>query len=245
MASLYHKIEMALLLLPIRAAVVFRKCAPQRLQGSRLELAVRTIYRRLTQRLFLPNSTAASKSMLHGRTIARLASAASRCDGAILEIGAFVGGATIVMAQVARPGSLVVAIEVGGTFDHSAMGSADILDDLYANLRQHGMASRVTVVEGWSNVVVDEVTRVLNSQKVGLFVVDADGDVERDFTLYRDLLAPGAQIVIDDYIAPGNVKQPRVQSWVQTMVAEGVLEECGVELWGTWFGRYRGGGAVA
>jgi predicted O-methyltransferase YrrM len=179
------------------------------------------------------------KSMLHQDTLAALYRHAYRCRGAILELGSFVGGATIVLAKAAKASrnpSPVIAVEVGGIKEHDVMPTADILADLRSNLLDHNVHERVTVVPGWSNMVSDEVKTILNGQRIGLLVIDADGIVERDFEIYRPLLEDNASLVVDDYNAENNVKPTTVYPWIQRMVAEGRFKQTAVLPYGTWFG---------
>jgi predicted O-methyltransferase YrrM len=77
------------------------------------------------------------KSMLHPESLISLYQCASSCDGAILEIGSFVGGATIVMAKAAAKNPHpIIAIEVGDVERNPTMPRADILADLRANLER-------------------------------------------------------------------------------------------------------------
>lgn len=184
------------------------------------------------------------KSMLHIDSRLALYEWAGKCRGAIVEIGAFVGGGTITLASaMQRAGNTapLLAIEVGGTSENRIMPTDDIIRDLKSNLARYGVADRVTVIEGWSNGVVDQVERLLAGHKIGLMVIDADGEVARDFLIYRKLLQPGAMIVIDDYdSAEPNIKAPIVRAAVKKLVSDGLLRKTKILPWGTWFGTYRG-----
>jgi predicted O-methyltransferase YrrM len=185
----------------------------------------------------------AGKSMLHIASLLALYECASKCRGAILEIGAYVGGGTIMMASaMIRAGNHapIIAIEVGGANDNALMPSHNIIKDLRANLHHHRVAQRVSIVEGWSSEVVDQVERLLGDDKIGLLTIDADGNVRRDVDTYRRFLAPNAMIVIDDYMVnEPNSKAAVVYSAVEQMVAERLLRKTKIVPWGTWFGTYR------
>jgi predicted O-methyltransferase YrrM len=59
------------------------------------------------------------------------------CSGAILEIGAFVGGATIAAALGVRDSGQakkLIAVEPGGSVKHKRLGTRNILRDLERNL---------------------------------------------------------------------------------------------------------------
>ena len=183
-------------------------------------------------------------SMLHIDSRLALYDCASKCRGAIVEIGPFVGGGTIAMAwAMKRSGntSPILAIEVGGAHDNPQMPTDDIVRDLKANLARYGVADRVTVIEGWSNEVADQVERHLAGHQIDLLMIDADGDVTRDIFIYRRFLREGATIVVDDYGAnEPNVKSPFVRAAVQKMVSDGLVRKTRILPWGTWFGIYRG-----
>jgi predicted O-methyltransferase YrrM len=184
------------------------------------------------------------KSMLHIESLLGLYECASRCRGAIVEIGTFVGGGTIMMASaMIRSGNSapIIAIEVGGANSNPHMPTDDVIRDLRVNLEQHGVAQRVSVLEGWSNKVAAEAGRVLGDQRIDLLVIDADGEVTRDIRIYRKYMLPNAMVVIDDYDAnEPNIKSAVVKPAVEKMVAEGILRKTKILPWGTWFGSYCG-----
>ncbi|MBX9775408.1 MAG: class I SAM-dependent methyltransferase [Xanthobacteraceae bacterium] len=183
-------------------------------------------------------------SMLHIDSRLALDQCATKCRGAILEIGAFVGGGTITMASaMKRSGNEapVLAIEVGGSSENPLMPSNDIIRDLKSNLDRYGVVDRVTIIEGWSNEVLGDVERLLAGHKIGLLVIDADGEVIRDICIYRKVLQRGAAIVIDDYASnEPNIKSPVVRAAVEKLVSDGLLRKTKILPWGTWFGTYRG-----
>jgi hypothetical protein len=85
-------------------------------------------------------------------------------------------------------------------------------------LKEYGVSKDVTIVEGWSNAAhtIEQVKRSLVGKKIGLWVVDGDGQVAINFGIYRPMLADGAIIVCDDYLCEGaNVKQLPVQAFVK------------------------------
>src|SRR5207249_10631161 len=89
-------------------------------------------------------------------------------DGAILEIGAFVGGATIAAAFGIRDSGQnkrLIAIEPGGSVKHKRLGTRNILRDLERNLTRERVADLVTLIKGHSfkHETVATVHRVLGS----------------------------------------------------------------------------------
>src|SRR5262245_43843847 len=69
------------------------------------------------------------QSMLHEEALVRLYQCAARTRHAILEIGAFTGGATVMLARaMIQSGnkSPLITIEAGGAQDHPVVGTDDI-----------------------------------------------------------------------------------------------------------------------
>jgi predicted O-methyltransferase YrrM len=188
-------------------------------------------------------SLATKISMLHEEVLMLLRLFVIVSRGAVLEIGSYIGGATIVLAATAkefRKGP-VISIEPGGAHNHPVIPSADIFSDLVRNVKEAGISEHVKLLNGFSDdsKVVQSVTQTSGGKKIDLLIIDADGDVGRDFSTYLNLLKIGAIIVLDDYVswcAPEKA-QP-VKEWVDRAVSEGRLSPLGVWGWGTWIGIY-------
>jgi predicted O-methyltransferase YrrM len=191
--------------------------------------------------------TSARQSMLHEKVLAMLEHAAATTTGAIVEIGAYVGGGTIAMTRGVRDSgrdTLMFTIEPGGAYPtHPHLPSTDIFRDLQENLRARNLAPYVNLLHGKSSdaAILDVVRRRLAERGVGigLLSIDADGDVQRDFDLYLPMCASGCRIVVDDYSGPPeNTKTDPTKTAVDALVASGRARELGVFGWGTWFGVY-------
>ena len=185
-------------------------------------------------------------SMLHLDVLILIYHFAKLCSGAILEIGAFVGGATIAAAFGVRDSGQekkLIAVEPGGSVKHKRLGTRNILRDLERNLARQGVANMVTLVKGKSfkPETMSAVRYALDSDQVGLLILDADAAKRRDIDCYRDKVAAGSWIVIDDiYGADANEKITPSRADVDALVAEGSLEPLGFYGWSTWVGRWRG-----
>jgi len=185
-------------------------------------------------------------SMLHLDVLILIYHFAKLCSGAILEIGAFVGGATIAAAFGVRDSGQekkLISIEPGGAVKHKRLGTRDILRDLERNLTRERVASMVTLVEGKSfkPETKSAVRETLDSDQIGLLILDADAAKRRDIDCYRNKFAQGAWIVIDDiYGADANEKITPSRADVDALVAEDLLEPLGFYGWSTWVGRWRG-----
>src|SRR5437773_12505757 len=89
-------------------------------------------------------------SMLHLDVLILIYHFAKICSGAILEIGAFVGGATIAAAFGIRDSGQnkgLIAIEPGGSVKHKRLGTRNILRDLERNLNRERVTDLVTLIK--------------------------------------------------------------------------------------------------
>ena len=185
-------------------------------------------------------------SMLHLDVLLLIYHFAKICSGSILEIGAFVGGATIAAAFGVRDSGQqkrLIAIEPGGSVKHKRLGTRNILRDLERNLARQRVSKMVTLIKGRSfdPETISAVHQALGSDEIGLLILDADAGKRRDIECYRDKLAEGCWMIIDDYFgADSNVKSAPSRADVDALVAAGALEPLGFYGWSTWVGRWRG-----
>ncbi len=186
-------------------------------------------------------------SMLHLDVLILIYHFSKICSGAILEIGAFVGGATIAAAFGVRDSGQqkkLIAIEPGGGVQHKRLGTRNILRDLERNLARQRVSEVVTVIKGRSfdPETIAAVHQALGSNEIGVLILDADAGKRRDIECYRNKLADGCWMIIDDYSgADSNVKSAPSRADVDALVAAGALEPLGFYGWSTWVGRWRGG----
>jgi predicted O-methyltransferase YrrM len=187
-----------------------------------------------------------SFSMLHQESLLLLNYLARRVRGAVLEIGPYIGGSTVAIGtglKLGRGGPHIV-VEVGGTYpEHPSYPSHDILRDLKDNIRKYDLRN-LHLLEGWSYdpEVQTRLAEALGSKLIDLLFIDSDGAAGRDFAMYRNFLADGCIIVLDDFLVPSSdaaSKQVGVRSWVADAADNKIVEDLGVYLWGTWVGRYR------
>ncbi len=203
-----------------------------------------------------PHRTIIKQSMLHPDVLTSLEHFAASVTGVIVEIGAYVGGATIAMARGVRDSghdTPIVTIEPGGAHPgHPHLPSTDIGGDLRRNLRSRGLEHYVTVYEGFSSDqgALATVASLLAARgaQVAMLCIDADGQVQRDFDLYLPLCADGCLLSVDDYLTNGeHTKAEPTQAAVGALLATGRARELGVYGYGTWMGVYcpNGVGATA
>jgi L-amino acid N-acyltransferase YncA/predicted O-methyltransferase YrrM len=187
-------------------------------------------------------------SMLHLDALILIYHFAKICSGHILEVGAFVGGATIAAALGVRDSGkrkTLIAIEPGGSVKHKRLGTRNILRDLERNLARHRVSEMVTLVKGRSfdPAAISAVHQAVGPGEIGLLILDADAAKRRDIECYGQKLADGCWMVIDDYYGPdSNTKITPSRDDVNALVAAGCLEPLGFYGWSTWVGRWRGNG---
>jgi L-amino acid N-acyltransferase YncA/predicted O-methyltransferase YrrM len=185
-------------------------------------------------------------SMLHLDVLILIYHFAKICSGNVLEIGAFIGGATIAAAFGVRDSGTrkkLIAIEPGGSVKHKRLGTRNIFRDLERNLARQGVSEMVTTIKGRSfdPGTISAVNEMLGANKVGLLILDADAAKRRDIECYRERFAEGCWMVIDDYYgADANEKITPSRADVDSLTTAGWLEPLGFYGWSTWVGRWRG-----
>lgn len=186
------------------------------------------------------------QAMVHLDVVVLTYHLARICDGSVLEIGAFRGGMTVAAGWGVRDGNepkKIITIEPGGRCPGGRLGTRNILRRLKRNLARQGVAERVTIIEGRSfdAEVVAAFYRALDTDKVGLFILDADADCKRDIERYGDKLMDGCWLIIDDYGgAADNSKVSPTKTQVDELVNSGRLLPLGYYGFGTWVGRWQG-----
>src|SRR5207247_3432262 len=133
-------------------------------------------------------------SSLHLDVLILVYHCARICAGDILEVGAFLGGATIAAAFGVRDSGQqkkLIAIEPGGSVKHKRLGTGNVLRDLGRNLAKHGVSEMVTVIKGYSfdPATVSAVQQALGPDEVDLFIIDADAATRRDMECYCESFA--------------------------------------------------------
>jgi predicted O-methyltransferase YrrM len=186
---------------------------------------------------------AEKKSMLAPETLAAIYSAAAKCDGPIIEIGAYVGGATLAILDATRArGNTVISIEFGVAYDHPEVATADSIADLLRNVESWGLSGeRHIVLPGWTLEawIVGNILIGLSGARADMLVVDSDGFAERDFLFLHPLLNDGAILVFDDYMPSANAKSDKIAPFVDDMLEKTIISEFGLLSWGTWFGQLK------
>jgi predicted O-methyltransferase YrrM len=183
-------------------------------------------------------------SMLHLDVLLLIYHFARTCSGQILEIGAYLGGATIAAARGIRDSGqrkTLISVELGGSLKHPQLGTRNILRDLERNLTRARVSELVTLIKGYSHApaTIAAVHQALGSEEIALFILDADAGKHRDIDGYRNKFAPGCWMVIDDYYGKSD-KIAAARADVEALIEAGLLEPLGFYGWSTWVGRWRG-----
>jgi L-amino acid N-acyltransferase YncA/predicted O-methyltransferase YrrM len=185
-------------------------------------------------------------SMLHLDVLILIYHFAKICSGNILEIGAFIGGATIAAAFGVRDSGTrkkLIAIEPGGSVKHKRLGTRNIFRDLERNLTRQRVSELVNTIKGRSfdPATISAVNEMLGTDKIGLLILDADAAKRRDIECYCDRFTDRCWMVIDDYYGTNNnVKISPSRADVDALTTAGYLEPLGFYGWSTWVGRWRG-----
>lgn len=147
----------------------------------------------------------ATGGMLETRTYRALYKAARAApDLDMVEIGAASGTGTIALAWGYRDQghrSRILAVEKceGGSRTRLG-GHADNLAILTGNLARFGVSDTVHLfTERLDLNRADDVYARIQTDEIAGFIHDADGRLDRDFTLFWERTVPGGLIVVDDY----------------------------------------------
>ena len=186
---------------------------------------------------------AADFSMLSGDVLVLVYHLAKICQGGILEIGSFLGAATVAAGLGVRASGRAkqfFSIEIGGALKNHKLATKDIFRDLTTHVARAGLSESVTLLNASSrdDRTIATVKETFQPGGVGLFIFDADADVARDIECYRSLFADGCWCMIDDYISASEKAGP-TRAQVDELTGAGRLVPLGFYGWGTWIGRWR------
>jgi predicted O-methyltransferase YrrM len=207
-----------------------------------LELMQRLIEYRYQKALHHRLMKAADHSMLDIDVLVLIYHMAKVSQGAILEIGSFLGASTIAAGLGARDSGKprkFFSIEPGGRLRDHRLATRDIFRDLKRNLARADLLDAVTLINASSfdEMSVSTVKQNVGPGEVDLFIFDADANVRRDLDCFGDRLAHRCWVVIDDYISATDKAGP-TRTQVDDLVAAGQLLPLGYYGWGTWVGRW-------
>lgn len=181
-------------------------------------------------------------SMLAEPTLRAMHAIAATTNGVILEIGAYVGGATIVLLDgAAQGGTDVVTLEEPVSHEHPEIPTKNSVEDLRRNVQLlSSHAERHFLIPGCSfeTDVLGRLHHALLGREISFLAWDADSLFERDLALLAPFLAGGCVIMIDDYFSAES-KSDRLSKTVDALIEDGILEPVALLPWATWFGRLK------
>ena len=185
-------------------------------------------------------------SMLGLEPLSAATTLAGLTSGAVVEVGTYVGGATVALGRGIKARSAsdrektcLICMEKGGSHLLGPCPSNDILADWRRNVRTLGI-DQVTplMIEGnyGEDAKVHDVERALSGRKIGLLMIDADGYVDWTLNLFARHLTENAILIIDDYALSSETdKGSLTQPVVDRLCKLGYLERWSVIKW-TWIG---------
>jgi predicted O-methyltransferase YrrM len=204
------------------------------LQGNTsdcLDLMRRLIEYRYQKALHHQLTKAAKHSMLGVDALVLIYHFARVAEGDVLEIGSFLGGATIAAGLGARDSGRrkkIISVEPGGQLKDHHLATRDIFKTLEKNLARAGLLDAITLINGSSfeEGTITTVRETVGPGEIGLFIFDADAYVGRDIDRYSNRFAQGCWMVIDDYFSISEKGGPiRIQ--VDDLVGAGRLQPLG------------------
>ena len=183
-------------------------------------------------------------SMLHSDVLHMVYLMARDTVGDVLELGAYIGGATASasLGLQERNSGKVVTVEKGGSFTVPPHNIPDVLEFLKNNLAKYGVTETVKIISGLSfdNQVIERIKGQLKPSSVSLLIHDIATSLGDELERYGGLLAPGACLVVDDYSSLNDPDRVELtQASIRELSERGVVESWGVFGWGTWFGKLR------
>ncbi len=138
-----------------------------------------------------------TNGLLDPKIYSRIHELSSEVSGDIVEVGTAQGAATIAAALGAPDGVKIYTVDKIAAADWS--NSADVkkqIDAVINNFEFFGVKDKIVFIAGRS----EDLKYHLDSlREIGMLILDADGAIDRDFSLYFNELSDNAAIVIDDY----------------------------------------------
>lgn len=171
-----------------------------------------------------------TSGMLAAETYERIyREALSLPDLDFLEIGAAAGAGTVALGWAyrdSRKRSRLVVVEKGegGSRDQFGDKSANILR-LRENLKKFEVLGRVELFTELLTVDnAGELAALIRTPQLAGMMLDADGRIHRDFSLFWERIVPGGMIVVDDYHPSLSRKHERTYRLLNLFIEWGYFE---------------------
>ena len=122
----------------------------------------------------------------------------------VIEIGGAGGSASIAICwglkESNSPARLVVVEKCEGGTRTKYGGYQSNLDRYWSAVEAHGVKNQIHLFAEYLTLENgDQVLEKVATEKIGGIIIDADGHIHRDFSLFWERLQPESPIIIDDY----------------------------------------------
>lgn len=121
----------------------------------------------------------------------------------IIEVGGAAGAGSIAIAWAIKDAgkqSHVITVEKCEGGSRAAQGYATNLDTITHNFQHFGVEKHIRLYpHALTFENASEVFALIETQELAAFIHDADGRLDRDFTLFWPRLVAGGLIMVDDY----------------------------------------------
>ena len=183
-------------------------------------------------------------SMLHPEALDVIMFFASKVAGGILEIGTYIGAASIALGyakkHLNKNISQFTSIEVGGKhLNHPHIPSKDILQDFEKNTKNYEVRDSIDLVIGKSSdaKVKQEIASNFKESSIKLLIIDSDGGIDDVMQSFFKFLSEDCYLILDDYAVRNNDKSKRVTKLLDNWSRSGCVKPFGVAGYGTWVGQ--------
>ena len=183
-------------------------------------------------------------SMLHPEALDVIMFFASKVVGGILEIGTYIGAASIALGyakkHLNKNISQFTSIEVGGKhLNHPHIPSKDILQDFEKNTKNYEVRDSIDLVIGNSSdaKVKQEIASKFKESSIKLLIIDSDGGIDDVMQSFFKFLSEDCYLILDDYAVRNNDKSKRVTRLLDNWSKSGCVKPFGVAGYGTWVGQ--------
>lgn len=166
-------------------------------------------------------------SMLSIDTLSKLRYVINHSEGAVLEVGCYIGGSTCAIGDAMRAtGRKHIVVEPGGSLPaHPSLPSNDILADWHRNVCGWGIADQTTLIPKFGHEAADEIADNLQGEKLGVVFIDADGAAGLIIAAIKHLMSDNCILILDDF--GEDTKGSGVKQFVEDALNAGCVDELG------------------
>lgn len=192
---------------------------------------------------FVAHVRSAPLSMLANDTLRAIHALSAGAEGSIIEVGAYVGGATLCILDATKDRDVhVVTLEEAVEHPtHPHIPTNDTVADLLRNIEAFGLkrpSHRILAGCSFETWVLGELHHQMIGRRASLLVWDADAAFDRDLVYLAPFLTDDCVLVVDDYMAE-HAKGSRITRTIDRWTEAGIVEPVALLPWSTWFGQLR------